>query len=101
MPGLVGLALSASAAGAFIGAQTLTNTLVILQFYDKTLLATALAMTENFDAVGDSAASIMFASLLNDTAHAVYVWPIGAVGCVSAGLMMIVAASLNKRKHKL
>ena len=100
MPGLVGLALSVSASGALIGSQTMTNTLVMLQFYDKTMLATALAMTGNFVAVGDSAASIIFASLLNVTTNGVYAWLIGAGACLLAGLMTMVAASLNRRKHK-
>ena len=101
MPELTSLVLTICASGLFMGSQTLTNTLILIKFYDKEVLASALAMTGNFKTIGGSVAPLMFTYMLDNGVDGRIVWGMGAMACIFSGLLTMTAVHLNKQRHKL
>ena len=100
MPKLTTLVLTICASGLFMGSQALTNTLILIKFYDKTVLASALTMTGNFKAIGGGVAPMLFTYMVDNGIDGTFVWVIGGIAFISAGLLTTMAAYLNKQKHK-
>ena len=101
MPGFISQAFLMCALGVLLGSQSLTNALILMKFYERSVLASALAMTENFRTIGSSIAPLIFTYLMDSSLNGIVVWGVGGITCLTSGLLIMLASYFNKKNTKI
>ena len=83
--------------GLLLGSRTTTNTLILIQFYGKTALGPALAMTNNFRVIGSIVAPMIYTHFLDRHATSKYTWYAGGLSCLLSSLFNLLAEHLTNK----